>query len=139
MITGIKKLKFVAGHQVVEHGKESLSFHVHEYYLELFVQSQKLDNNGKGKDFLIVKDRVEAWINEYWDHTTIIWKEDPGFDLFFIRGKKEPYITLFNPTTKNLADFLLSQVCPYILDHTGIIINKIRLYETPNYYEEVSL
>ena len=45
----------------------------------------------------------------------------------------------FNPTSENMANYLLNTICPELLKDTGVQVYKIKLYETENCYAEAIL
>ena len=69
----------------------------------------------------------------------IINKDDPDRGVIEdLSGYKEPFILDYNPTAENMALFLLHDVCPNLLADTNIEVVRIKLWETPNCFAEVS-
>ena len=139
-IHAVRRLKFDAGHRVVNHESKCRTLHGHEYKLELYAEANELDALGRVIDFSDIKKRIGDWVDEFWDHNLIIWKDDPNLEyLFACDGAKAPYVTLYNPTAENMAIDLIENICPPLMEGTGIKITKIRLHETENCYVEVRL
>jgi 6-pyruvoyltetrahydropterin/6-carboxytetrahydropterin synthase len=100
-----------------------------------------LDSLGRVIDFSIIKSVIGTWVDDNWDHTMIIFKEDlktinllsqvPSHKALFILDK--------NPTAENLAHYLLWDICPKLLKGKGIIVHKIVFWETENCYVEQAL
>ncbi len=100
-----------------------------------------LDKLGRVIDFSVLKDKVGGWVDEKWDHTMILFKDDektidlvkqaPSFKDIFVLDK--------NPTAENLAHYLLHEICPKVLKGSGVIVHKIVFWETENCYVEQSL
>lgn len=133
----VRIIKFDAGHRVVNHESKCRTLHGHEYKAEIFCRAEKLDSLGRVIDFSVIKSVFGAWIDEVLDHTMILFDEDPN--LIFIEqcdGMKRPYIVPFNPTAENLAAHLIQVGCE-LLKPYGVVITKIKLWETSNCYVEV--
>lgn len=100
-----------------------------------------LDELGRVIDFSVLKEKIGSWVDEHWDHTMILYKEDvetialvekaPQFKKTFILNK--------NPTAENLANHLLWDVCPKLLKGSGVIVHKVTFWETENCFAEESL
>ncbi len=139
-ISASRILKFDAGHRVVNHESKCATLHGHEYKAHIYAQSDALDKLGRVIDFGVLKEKIGAWIDENWDHTMILWSEDPALEhVLKCPGYKQPYIMDRNPTAENLAEFLLTVICPKLLAGSGVEVTKIVLYETTNCFVEVSL
>ena len=108
MITITRRLEFDAGHRVMNHEGKCATLHGHRYVVEVVATSPELDQLGRVVDFSVLKQELGNWLDQYWDHTTILYKDDkqtvelvqqcPGF--------KEPAVVPFNPTAENMADHL---------------------------------
>lgn len=134
----VRIIKFDAGHRVVNHESKCRTLHGHEYHAHLFAQADDLDSLGRVIDFSVIKEKIGSWIDEFWDHNLIIWENDPNLSLLQqCDGLKKPFVTKFNPTAENMAQYLINEICPTLLKGTGVKITKIRLYETSNCYVEV--
>lgn len=100
-----------------------------------------MDNVGRIVDFSVIKEKVGAWIDEHWDHTFILFKDD---DILMpiketLSVNKEVYVTDFNPTAENLASYLLYEICPKVMKGTNVVVTKIELWESENNKVIVSL
>lgn len=139
-IHAIRAIGFDSGHRVVNHESKCRTLHGHRYTCELYATTKELDSLGRVIDFSILKSVIGNWIDEQWDHAMIIWNEDPDLELLQkCSGMKPVFVTDFNPTAENLANHLLTKVCPALLKDTDVKITKIRLWETPNCYVEAEL
>jgi 6-pyruvoyltetrahydropterin/6-carboxytetrahydropterin synthase len=99
-----------------------------------------LDSLGRVIDFSVLKERIGGWIDDNWDHTTILSSEDVTTiqALKNLPRKKELFILPYNPTAENLAKYLLWEVCPKLLKGAGVIVYKVVFRETDNCYAEQS-
>ena len=90
-------------------------------------------------DFGVVKQLVGGWIDENWDHTTLVnWKDKLLLD--FCRADpalRSPYIFNGEPTAEIIAAELL-RVAGQLLANTGVTVVKVRVWETPTCWAEVT-
>ena len=102
--------------------------------------AKNLSDLGMIIDFSDIKEKLGGWIDENWDHNTILNLADKelGENISSYIGQKIYYIQ-HNPTAENMAKYLLHEVCPNLFRDSEIKCIKIRLYETPNCYAEALL
>lgn len=142
MQSAVRKIHFCYGHRVMNHESKCATLHGHNGVIWVHVTPiADLDSLGRVIDFSVVKTVIGDWVDENWDHTMIIFKEDlktidllsqaPAYKALFILDK--------NPTAENLAHHLLWNVCPKLLKGKGIIAHKIVFWETENCYVEQTL
>ena len=140
--TATRRLQFCAGHRVMGHENKCAHLHGHNYVALITATADKLDSVGRVIDFSVIKQRVGGWIEQHWDHGFIIARSDKQvLDwLGQFRPRPETHQKLFlmdaNPTSENMARFLLERVCPDVLDGTGVGVTRVRLWETENCYAE---
>ena len=141
MITVTRKLEFDSGHRVMNHESKCATLHGHRYVAEITATAPDLDQIGRVIDFSVLKEKIGTWIDKEWDHTTILYCKD--HETVELVGKcpsyKPPFISDFNPTAENMASFLLKEICPRLMLGTGVTVTKIKLWETPNCFAEVTL
>lgn len=131
-------IKFDAGHRVVNHESKCRTLHGHEYKAHIYAEASSLDGLGRVIDFGVIKEKIGTWIDDNWDHTMIMFKDDPDLEkIKSCDGVKPVFVLDVNPTAENMALYLLNEVCPKLLDGTGVSVTKIKLYETTNCYVEV--
>lgn len=136
----IREIGFDYGHRIVGHEGKCRSVHGHRGKMVLYARASKLDDVGRIVDFSVLKDRAKTWIDEYWDHNMVIWKEDPNLPLMQkLEGIKKPFVCDFNPTAENMAAYFLKEIAPTLFTDYEIEVYKIILWETPNCFVEVSL
>jgi len=134
-------VEFDAAHRVMKHESKCATLHGHRYKVEITAEASQLDPVGRVIDFSVLKDRIGGWIEERWDHTTLLNHEDtevleavkkfPGF--------KQPFALPYNPTAERMAAYLLCTVCPPLMAGTGVTVTKIKIWETPNCWAECEL
>ena len=137
MISCTRRIEFDAAHRVMEHESKCKNLHGHRYVVEASFSSDGLDNLGRVIDFGAIKERLVGWIDENWDHNTILCQADKdlGDSIEALLSQKIFYLPK-NPTAENMAEYLLEVVCNSIFLEKGIRCDCIRIYETPNCYAE---
>lgn len=141
MITITRKLEFDAGHRVYNHESKCATLHGHRYVVEVVATAPELDSIGRVIDFSVLKEKIGSWIDEKWDHTTLVYKDDSETHDALLKCPryKEPFVCEFNPTAENMARYLLNEICPKLLAGTSVTVVKIKLWETPNCFAEATL
>lgn len=134
-------LEFDAGHRVMNHESKCATLHGHRYKIELVAEAEQLDDIGRIIDFSVLKEKIGTWIDREWDHNVIVFNKDAETlnALRSIPRKKEPFVSEWNPTAENMADYLLKTVCPAELSGTGVTITRVVVWETPNCQAEANL
>lgn len=142
MQTAVRKIHFCYGHRVMNHESKCATLHGHNGIVWVHSTPLKeLDQLGRVIDFSVLKEKIGGWVDQNWDHTMILFKEDiKTLDLIKQAPSfKLPYIMDKNPTAENLAHHLLYDICPKILKGSGVIVHKITFWETENCYAEQDL
>jgi 6-pyruvoyltetrahydropterin/6-carboxytetrahydropterin synthase len=139
-ITCTRKIEFDAAHRLTQHTGKCYNLHGHRYTVELTAEGQK-NNSGMVIDFSILKEKIGGWIDEHWDHTTILFKHDTETLEAFktIPKNKKVFVSNWQPTAENMAYYLLKTVCSEQLLGSGVRVTKVRVWETPNCYAEACL
>lgn len=134
-------LEFDAGHRVHNHESKCATAHGHRYKCEVTARADALDQLGRVIDFSVLKEKIGGWLDREWDHNFIVYEQDKltVAALHQIPRAKEPWVATFNPTAENMAHYLLHDVCPLLLDGTGVVVTRIKLWETPNCCAEAVL
>lgn len=134
-------LEFDAGHRVMNHESKCATLHGHRYKVEITAEADQLDEIGRVIDFSVLKARIGSWLDEHWDHNTIIWDKDTETlkALRWMPKKKEPFAAPWNPTAENMADYLVHVVCPRELSDTGVMVTHVRVWETPNCFADAEM
>lgn len=137
-ITCTRRIHFSSGHRVLNHEGKCANPHGHNYDAHIVAVADHLDAIGRVIDFAVLKEKIGNWIDEYFDHTFLVFQDDHEMieALSKIKSPKKPFICPFNPTAENIADYLLKVVCPEQLKDTGVFVTKVLLYESENCYVE---
>ena len=136
----MRRFTFCAGHRLVGHEGKCQNLHGHNYVIEISVTGQEQDSIGRILDFKMLKQRVNGWLDDNWDHTFILWKNDEnGINAIRASDPHRIYELESNPTAENMASHFLLDVCPKILDGTGATAFKVRLWESEETCAEIEL
>jgi 6-pyruvoyltetrahydropterin/6-carboxytetrahydropterin synthase len=131
MRTCTRRLEFDAAHRVMNHESKCANLHGHRYAAEVTCRAEGLDSLGRVIDFSAVKMLVGRWIDEHWDHGTIVHQADLGLIALCERERWRLYRTTKNPTSENVAEELF-RVASSLLAPSGIAVQQVCVYETPN-------
>jgi 6-pyruvoyltetrahydropterin/6-carboxytetrahydropterin synthase len=139
-ITCTRRLEFDAAHRVMQHEGKCRFVHGHRYVIEASFASKKLDDLGRVVDFGIIKELLGGWIDQNWDHTLVLWDKDEALGNA-IKGQTKQHIYYMpsNPTAENMAEHLLTEICPKLFADWPIYCTHVRVRETPNCHADASL
>lgn len=117
------------GHRVFQHESKCAHLHGHNYRVLFTCEAEELDNIGRVIDFRDMKSRLCMWLEDNWDHKTLIWENDPWAKVL---PEIDPTIVIvpFNPTAENIAQHLVEVIGPQQLAGTGIKLVHCDVEET---------
>lgn len=141
MVTATVKLEFDAAKRLLDFEGKCNFLHGYRYVMEVTISAKKLDKAGLVVDFYKVKEVLDVWVQENWDHNVVLDKRDKnlGQAIAKITGQKIYYMSK-NPSAENMAEHLIKEIFPKLMKKfPGVICSKIRLYDNPNAWVEVSL
>lgn len=135
-ITIKRRLEWDAAHRVLRHESKCATLHGHRYSALIECTSNALDACNRVVDFGVVRERVGEWIDENWDHTTLLNEKDTELAAFchaqaVTRLNREPYMFIGEPTAENIARVLLA-MSRRLLKDTGVDVVSVEVFETPN-------
>ena len=138
MISCTRKLEFDAAHRVMLHESKCKYMHGHRYVVEVtFAAMNGLDELGRVVDFGVIKQVLGGWIDQYWDHTAILSEADQALgDMIAQRTGQTIFYLPNHPTAENMADYLLTQVCPILFKDYPLECVAVRVHETPNCFAD---
>lgn len=130
------RLEWDMGHALASHSGKCRQLHGHRYAAEITVagpvqQAYGNTDDGMVVDFGVVKARARDWIVQH-DHRFLIHKEDPRASVL-MRMQGGAVVVGYVPTAENIAADLFAW-----LRADGINVTRVRLYETPTAYAEVT-
>lgn len=118
-----------AGHRVHGHEGKCQHLHGHNYRVTFTCAATELDTVGRVIDFSEIKVKLCMWLEDQWDHKTLIWENDPWAKVL---PEIDPTIVIvpFNPTAENIAQHLVEVIGPQQLAGTGIRLVHCDVEET---------
>lgn len=136
MLTCTRRLEWDAMHRIPRHESKCAAWHGHRYAAEITCAAESLDDRGRVIDFGVIKQIVGGWIDATWDHTAILMRDDPDPAAAVIAASnaaagRPVYWMDVHPTAENIVAEL-ARVAQELLAPTGVQIERIRLWETPN-------
>ena len=125
MYTVTKQIHFCYGHRLLNYDGKCRWLHGHNGLVEIALAAEKLDERGMVYDFTIIKQVVQAWIDEHLDHKMILHRADPLVSTLQEHG--EPlYLLDENPTAEAIARLIYEEAA-----RQGFPVVEVRLWETP--------
>lgn len=128
------EITFASGHRLLEHGGRCVYPHGHTYTAEIWVASEALNHLGFVVDFTEIKQKVNAWIEEHWDHAFLVNGKD-GELLAALRSVKGSRVFVF-PIENPSAEVMARELYGKAQELCGIKPHKVRVWESPNQYAE---
>ena len=128
MIIASRYHDFSCGHRVYNHESKCAHLHGHNYRVHFHCQAEELDAIGRVIDFSVIKSTLCQWLEDEWDHKTLIWVFDPWLEQL---RKIDPTVVsvIFNPTAENMAKHLVRVIGPELLP-SGIKLVRCVVEET---------
>lgn len=130
MITATRFHEIDCGHRVVGQGGKCEHLHGHRYTIHFTCTADTLNDIGMVLDFGIIKTRLCDWLETHWDHRLLMWSDDPFMPAIRATMPDSVVVVPFNPTAENMAQHLLSDVGPPLLDGTGCRLIQVKVEET---------
>ena len=125
MYTVTKQIHFCYGHRLLNYDGKCRWLHGHNGLVEITLAAEKLDERGMVYDFTIIKQVVQAWIDEHLDHKMILNRADPLVSTLQEHG--DPlYLLDENPTAEAIARLIYEEAA-----RQGFPVVEVRLWETP--------
>lgn len=115
-------------HRLKNYKGKCANFHGHWYRVEITVELEKQDKVGLSLDFNYFK-VIDNWLQDNWDHITLVYKEDTELLNFLKQENSKYYILEENTTVENMCKELRK-----IIDKNKWLegLNyKVRIWETP--------
>lgn len=92
--------------------------------------ADQLDDLGMVLDFGVIKKTLCRWLEDTWDHRFLIWEEDPLLPALKEVSAESLVVIPFNPTAEQIANYLVEEVAPTLLEPYGCRLTHCRVEET---------
>jgi 6-pyruvoyltetrahydropterin/6-carboxytetrahydropterin synthase len=134
MITAIRVHEIPTGHRVYGHGGKCQFLHGHSYqfHLHCTTDTDNLNSLGMVIDFEDIKTLLCQWLDDNWSHRFLIWNKDP-YALNLQALDPGVVIVPFNPTSENMAKYLVTCIAPIEFDGLGITLVSCTINESSHY------
>ena len=140
------RMEFDAGHRIPGHKSTCKNLHGHRYALEVtikgeIVELEKASEFGMVLDFKDAKELIKSTIVDRWDHAFIVYEKDHEVVDFLKTLKDHKTVTFPKvPTAENMALVAYKTLKEAFKKRykNSIVPVKVRLYETPNNWADVS-
>jgi 6-pyruvoyltetrahydropterin/6-carboxytetrahydropterin synthase len=140
--TVTRKGTFDAAHRVMNERMKCYNLHGHTYLYELTFKFNTIEEIGYAIDFKEIKRVGCQWIDDVFDHGTILNPEDHHVFLACEAVKSKMWHMSLNgtgkycnPSAENIAKEMFLGV-GLLLNDKNLQLQRIRLYETPNCYTD---
>jgi len=130
MITAERYHDISCGHRVVGHENKCKHLHGHNYRFHFKVATNELDNIGRVLDFSVIKSRLCMWLEDNYDHKTLIWEHDPILPDLKKLVPDDIVVTKFNPTAENIARYIVEEIAVEQLAGTQCVLIECKIEET---------
>ena len=131
-----KQLKsFSAAHRLIKgYEGKCKSLHGHNYALEITMTSKALDQYGFVMDFDDIKVHFDQWVQNNWDHVTIVSEIDKPL-VEFLEKEKQDYFLIpndNNTTAECLSEFLFHTFSDILkgLNTPNLNLQSVRIFES---------
>lgn len=136
MVTVTRRIEWDAAHRVLNHESKCATLHGHRYVAEVQCSATKLDDRDRVIDFGVIKAKIGGWIDQHWDHTTLVNNADRLlWDWCWAdhveRGRRAPFGFNGEPTAETIAARLFG-VAEELMAADGIAVESVIVWETPN-------
>ena len=134
MKTCTRRLEFDFGHRLLNHESKCAHIHGHRGIIEVTCAAEALDVAGRVIDFSALKELVGGWIDVRLDHSFIVNPLDVAMLDFLEENAQRHFVMpkqLSEPSAENIAK-LVYDVASELVRPRGIIVERVRFYETPN-------
>jgi 6-pyruvoyltetrahydropterin/6-carboxytetrahydropterin synthase len=134
-VTCSRRLEWDSLHRVPGHDGACRAFHGH-HYVAIVECGGDIASTGMIIDFGLIKALVGGWIDSHWDHTAILWADDPDPAVQAIEQANASfgrpiYKMSLPPTAEHLA-LELAQIANKLLQVHNISVDSLTVFETPN-------
>ncbi len=129
------KIEFASAKRLMGYEGKCGFLHGYRHAVEASFTAAK-GKNGIAVDFYEIKNCLQKWLDENWDHNVLLNRADKklGAAIEKITGQKIFYFA-GNPTAENMAEYLFKEICPKLIKGAKCV--KLRVYDNPDVWVEV--
>jgi len=130
VIVATRKHEICCGHRIHLHESKCRHLHGHNYGFTFHCAARELDHAGRVIDFSVIKELLCQWLEENWDHKTLIYTGDPLALELRKLDRDGVILVTFIPTAENLARYMVDYIGPARLQGTGVALVRCDVDET---------
>jgi 6-pyruvoyltetrahydropterin/6-carboxytetrahydropterin synthase len=123
-----REFEFCFGHRLMDYPGKCRHIHGHNAKVSVTLEADSLDRLGMVVDFVEMKRVLAGWLDETFDHTLLLHKDDPLVRTLRDAGEKVLPLDV-SPTTENLAKLIFDYA-----KGRGLPVVEVMLWETPYSY-----
>jgi len=110
------------------------NLHGHNYFLEVTLKSEILDQYGMAIDFGDIKRLLDSWPQDNWDHATIVSEDDKPLMDFLTSEEQRMYVVPAgnNTTAEWMSKFLFVKFSQILAKEVGehVLMHSVKVWET---------
>jgi len=127
------ELTFAMAHRLFGYDGSCSCIHGHQPRVEVAVSCNYVQPIGFVIDFGVLDKIIKGWVDNNWDHSTLLSSSDPLCDLLLDTGNKVFKLNS-NPTAEHLAFYLCSVLTNLIKEvNKDIEVDFVTIWETPKH------
>ena len=119
-----REFEFSYTHRLWRYDGKCGNLHGHNGIVRVTLAQESLDESGLSVDFHQIKQTIESWVEENWDHKTILNSEDPLLPILTKAGVKCVSVDS-NPTSEQFARLIYRQA-----ELMGLPVKSVDFWET---------
>ncbi|MBQ3351009.1 MAG: 6-carboxytetrahydropterin synthase [Thermoguttaceae bacterium] len=119
-----REFEFSYTHRLWRYDGKCGNLHGHNGIVRVTLAQESLDESGLSVDFHQIKQTIESWVEENWDHKTILNSEDPLLPILTKAGVKCVSVDS-NPTSEQFARLIYRQA-----KSMGLPVKSVDFWET---------
>jgi len=101
-----KEFTFDMAHRLINYEGPCAELHGHTYTAVIEYATKELDSQGFVLDFSTIKNKIKGWVDQFWDHGTMLNSLDPLSNVIKGHTKKIYLLNEKNPSAENIAEEL---------------------------------
>lgn len=125
-----KEIVFDAAHRLMGYEGPCANIHGHTYKAKIIMGAMYLTRVGFVIDFADVKKIAKVWIDENWDHATLLSSEDPLIEPLKKDNAKLYLFDKKNPSAEVMAEELYHLISGKLAGH-HVVVKAVSIDETP--------
>ena len=113
------------------------NLHGHNYFVEVTLKSEILDQYGMVIDFGDIKKYFDTWLQENWDHATLVSADDGSLLGFLQSEDQRKYVVPSgnNSTAEWMSKFLFVKFSQILQENNrNIKMHAVKVWETKDSY-----